>query len=159
MLFCYIFHRCLCTFPNEDAETCCVRFNGSGSRLLCYEAGSRLIVYDLSTKEQLAGTGKMKLKAADFINENILSHICCFAGMDDEMVISGSDNDNLYIWSLPDPKGQDCQVNRPLRVLTGHQDTINCVRYSSEKSAFISSDYAGVIKLWTSGVSIRKPKN
>ena len=133
--------------PNEN-QTWSARFNGSGTRLLCSES-DQLVVYDFPSWQQPFKTGKTLLKASDYSTDNLSIEVSCFAGIDDELVISGSDDNNMYIWSLPDPKGQDCQVNQPLCVLSGHEDVISCVRCSRDNSTIISCDNAGVIKLWT----------
>lgn len=96
---------------------------------------------------------KLMNNGPGFCTDDVGRNSCCFAGIDDELVIAASDDDNLNIWSLPDSKGQDCQVNQPLRVLTtGRHDEgfINCIRYSSNSSTIISSHGDGVIQLWTS---------
>ena len=90
----------------------------------------------------------MVLNALGFDNEEIGFSAYCFMDIDDELVVSGSDDNVLYIWLLPDEyNGQTCTVDQLLRVLTGHKDTITCARYNSEASALISCDLDGVIKL------------
>ena len=130
-------------------QTWSARFNSSGTRLLCSESDSQLVVYDFPSWQQPFKTGKTLLKASDYGNDNwTMYDVSCFAGIDDELVISGSDDCNMYIWSLPDPKGQQCSVDQPLCVLCGHEKVINCVRCSRDNSTLISCDDSGVIKLW-----------
>ena len=75
--------------------------------------------------------------------------VCCFAGIKTIWSSLGLDDDKqLYIWALPDPKGQNCSVNQPLVVLSGHKDSVNCIRCSNDKSILISCDEAGLIRLW-----------
>ena len=146
------FSRIVYSFPSKNG-TRYARFNLSGSRLLCHETNHQLVVYDLPTIQQSICTGKVNLKAPDFDITNVGSkEALCFAGIDDEFIIaaSSSDNDDLSIWSLPEAKGhQDLTVNQPLRVLTGHDYEITCVRYSREKTTLISCDTDGLIRLWT----------
>ena len=140
------------SFPSVTG-TWSVRFNGSGSRLLCFEDDepSQLVVYDLPMIHQPTATGKVLLKDPNMTMSNVGYDACCFGGLEDELVISASENNSLFIWSLPDEnRGLDCTVNRSLRVLAGHGSCINCMRCSSDKSAIVSCDDEGVIKLWTS---------
>ena len=132
------------------------RFNGSGTRLLCFERGaaSQLVVYDLPTRHQATGAGKVLLTDPDFRNEEDAGcDACCFAGEEDDLVISGS-KDSLFFWTLPDRnKGLDCTVNRSLYRLpgTGERKTIRSVRCSNDKSLIVTCcDDDSVIKLWTS---------
>jgi len=124
------------------------QFNRLGTRLLCF-GSDRLVVYDLPTLQHPTNgnMNEIVLNAPEPISKR--TYACCFMGIDDEMVISGSDAVNLFIWSLPDAKGQNHTVDLPLRVLTEHDNFIYCVRYSNESSSIISCDEGGVIKLWT----------
>ena len=140
------------SFPNGG--TLNVRFNGSGSRLLCFERGpsqfDQLVVYDLPTFHQSTVIGKMQLIDPGFRNKDVGSDACCFASLEDDLVIGGSEDHNLFIWSLPDGnRNIDCTVNRSLRVLPGHGETIRSIRCSSDNSAIVTSAVDGVIKLWT----------
>ena len=117
--------------------------------MLCSGTNPDLVVHDLPTLQHLSSsTWKVELEASDFDYDDG-SDGSCFMGIDDELVIAGSTDKNLYIWSLPDAKGQNCAVDQPLCVLPGHEDVINCVRYSNESSSIISCDEGGVIKLWS----------
>ena len=81
---------------------------------------------------------------------------CCFAGTDDELVISSADDHNLFIWSLPsedDGDGQDLIVDQSTIILKGHKDAFRCVRSNKEQPAISSCGDDGVIKLWTPGAS------
>ena len=141
-------YSCLYSFPSKDV-TCCARFNGSGTRLLCYEGDQRLVVYDLPVSRQDTGDGILCLAGPHFSNQDVGRNSCCFAGSQDELVIGAADDNSLFIWLLPDFKGQECTVNRPLHSLTGHGETNNCIRYNRGKSAVVSCDDDGIIKLWT----------
>ena len=76
---------------------------------------------------------------------------CCFAGLEDDVVIAGSDDKRLFFWSLPGGnRGLDCTVNRSLCDLSGHDEAIRSIRCMSDKSTIVSCADDGVIKLWTS---------
>ena len=142
-------HRPIYSFP-RDTGNYSSQFNRLGTRLLCLGADPKLVVYDLPTMQQPSiGNGKVVLNALGFDIEEIGLSACCFMGFDDEMAIYVSAAGNFFIWTLPDAKGQNHTVDLPLRVLTGHENAINCVRYSNELSSIISCDECGVIKLWT----------
>ena len=134
--------------------TSCVRFNGSGTQLLCIDV-CELVVYDLPTRHQLpAANGKVFFKEPSLKN-GIYNEVldCCFAGIEDELVISANARSSydLVIWPIPE-RQQDQKhitVDNSLRVLSGHQKTINCVRYNSVESLIVSSDDNGLIKVWT----------
>ena len=136
------------------------QFNASGNRLLCFEdstedeSTSQLVVYDLPTCLQPATVGKVLLIDPVY-NGGVGNDACCFAGLEDDLVIGGSAEDgNLFAWSLPDGKGRDCTINRSLHIFrNGHSDPIQSVRCSNDKSTIASCGEDGVIKLWTSGVT------
>ena len=147
----HTFHRPIYSFPRGTGNLSS-QFNRLGTRLLCF-GSDRLVVYDLPTLQHPTNgnMNEIVLNAPDLISKRRASatYACCFMGIDDEMVISGSDAGNLFIWSLPDAKGQNHTVDLPLRVLTEHDNFIYCVRYSNESSSIISCDAGGVIKLWS----------
>ena len=86
----------------------------------------------------------------NFSKQGVRGDANCFAGLEDDLVIGGSEDNHLFFWSLPDGnKGLDCTIHRVLGVFLGHDDTINSIRCSSDKSAILSCADDGVIKLWT----------
>ena len=141
---------CLYSLPSVQGDHS-ARFNGTGTRLLCSGLDSQLMVYDLPSQQQRVVDGKVLLKAPYFrCVDNIGHNASCFAGLDDELAISGSDNQTVPIWSLLNAvKGQSCTLERPLHVLEGHRNTIRSVRYCKVSSTIVSCDDDGVIKLWT----------
>ena len=89
----------------------------------------------------------IQLQVEGFVHNN---NSCCFAGIDDELVISVSHDLNLYIWSLPNEQTHSSQsVDHSFCVLRGHKMAVNCVRYSKADVAVVSCDNDGIIKLWT----------
>ena len=80
------------------------RFNGSGTRLLCngqHQRQSQLAIYNLSAtrQQQPFSSGKILInKANGFRNKGARWYdACCFAGIDDELVISAVEDHNLLI--------------------------------------------------------------
>ena len=157
-----IYYYYSCVYALSGQGTSNARFNGSGTRLLCsgqHQRQSRLAIYDLSAtrQQQPFRSGKILInKANGYRNKGARWYdACCFAGIDDELVISAADYHNLFIWSLPrETDRQDQTVDQSsLTVLEGHEGEILCVRYSKEQSAIASCGENGVIELWTPDVS------
>ena len=112
-----LFYSRLFAFPSGSGN-CGARFNGSGSQLLLSSGKyPQLVVcvFPTAHRHQLFSTGKVALKDLEFNNELVCYDAFCFAGIDDQLVISGSISNNLYNWSLPDAKRQDCTINRSLQ--------------------------------------------
>ena len=132
----------------------CARFNGSGTRLLCIEwnSAAQLAVYKLrNNQQQPPDNEKMLLRAKDFTCcLYVGTKDCCFAGTDDELAISTSDDNKLLICSLL-AETEHTIVGQSLKILQGHTNFLNCVRYSNEQSTIASCDSDGVIKLWAPG--------
>ena len=79
----------------------------------------------------------------------------CFAGGDDELVVAlSSNNHNLFIWSVPEGRG-DRNIGQSLLSLSGHQHAVINVRYSKVTSRLASGDDGGIIKLWTPSSTVR----
>ena len=126
----------------------------SGTRLLGSKRdASQLAAYNLPTRQQKpSDNGKMLLRADGFTNHAVWHQACCFAGIDDELAISASDDHKLFIWSLPsEADHQNQTVGQSIKILRGHGKKINCVRYNKEQSAIASFDDGGIIKLLTPG--------
>jgi len=137
-------------------------FDARGSRLLRRDLDNiSVLSYNVSTNgDQYDKTG------AEMDKERVLHlsspgysvpkkglNMYCFAGEDDEMIVSSSDGDNsLHIWSIPDGGLADDEnrtYDRSLLSLRGHQKSIESVRYSKANSILASSGKENVIKLWT----------
>ncbi|XP_060521769.1 DDB1- and CUL4-associated factor 5 isoform X2 [Cylas formicarius] len=70
---------------------------------------------------------------------------CSFAGDNDEYVLSGSDDFNLYMWKVP----QDNEWGTSHMVLRGHRSIVNQVRYNKHNNLIASSGVEKMIKLWS----------
>lgn len=143
-------------------ETVSARFNGSGTRLLCIENNthigykqSQLVVYDVpNVQQQSTKDEKMVLQDASFGYRSFLSpDACCFAGSQDELVISRSSYINLFVWSMPDVRQGGRTIEKSLRRFDGQKsDEIVCVSYNRDESVLVTGHSKGFVKVWTSGV-------
>ena len=73
---------------------------------------------------------------------------CCFGGPEDEFVISGSDDFNVYMWRVPG-RGEEGWVGRAHHVLAGHRSIVNQVRYNHSRHLVATSGVEKVVKLWS----------
>ena len=134
------------------------RFNTSGTRLLChpltrppFHSAVYILPNGHQQQQQPSDLKKILLMAPGFSHKDVLGHQAfCFAGIDEEVAISASDDHKLFIWSLPsEADHQNQTVGQSIKILRGHGKKINCVRYNKEQSTFVSCANDGVIKLWT----------
>ena len=143
-------------FRNADSfsspfGTTSARLDRRGSRLLCREFRQFPVVYDVPTEQQMgvASTGKIQF-TAQRCSPYLSRQRYCFAGQEDEVVVSAESNDsNLSIWSLPESQGRDQVVDQPLAVLKGHKGPINSICYSHRTETLASAGAERIIKLWS----------
>ena len=133
------------TFPN-DKGAYSTKFNRNGTRLHCGEVKRSPVVYDVSTEQQT--NGKVRFSAKGYSISDKGRNLHCFAGQDDELVVSASNDHNLYVWSLPRELGREQVVNQSVAVLRGHENNVLAVRYNSRTSTLASADFGGTIRLW-----------
>lgn len=76
---------------------------------------------------------------------------CCFAGPNDEYILSGSDDFNLYMWKIADVDMTENNqwVDRNYMVLYGHRSIVNQVRYNPHSCIIASSGVEKMVKLWS----------
>ena len=127
-------------------------FNRQGTRLL----GGRITDPYLMVTEVPSLTGgaaaalqNVRLSATGFHFPNTGRNKYCFAGRDDDLVVSASSDHNLYVWSLPESQGNDISVNESLLVLRGHSKEVYAVRFDPCNDVLASAGQEMVIKLWT----------
>lgn len=73
-----------------------VRFNRTGKLILGLRRRLPPILYDVNSPEPIC-----TFYHSNYYNSCTMKS-CTFAGEDDEMVVSGSDDFNLYVWRLSD---------------------------------------------------------
>ena len=142
-------HRCSHTFSNLSSSSTCV-FNRKGTRLLEGRAKQPLTVVDIPSLTGDGATGgQVRLSSEGYSLPGFGRNIFCFAGWDDDLVVSASKDNNLYIWSLPESQVNDSSVNQSLLELRGHTSLVYAVWYDPCNDVLASAGRDNVIKLWT----------
>ncbi|KAL9899452.1 uncharacterized protein ACN427_007126 isoform 1-T6 [Glossina fuscipes fuscipes] len=130
----------------KDPPTCMsVRFNRTGNLILALRRRLPPILYRLHSSDP----------TCTFYHKNYYNSCtmksCTFAGEDDELVLSGSDDFNLYVWRLSDIdlEKTDQWVETAQMVLFGHRSIVNQVRYNRQKCLLASSGVEKIVKIWS----------
>ena len=94
-------------------------FNSAGTKILGLRKRLPPVLYDVSSPVKRA-----EFDAHGYYNSCTMKS-CCFAGADDELVVSGSDDFRVYVWRLDAPGRRGvCDhkiVKRAEAVLRGHR--------------------------------------
>ena len=96
-----------------------------------------------------AAGGQVRLASPRYSIPGFGRNKFCFAGRDDELVVSISTDNNLHVWSLPEGEGYDISVNKSLLKLRGHTQPVYAVQYDHCNDVLASAGQENVIKLWT----------
>ena len=116
-----------------------VQFSRDGQRLLGLRRRLPPVVFDVHDPDPYA-----EFDHPGYYNSCTMKS-GAFGGLDDEYVMSGSDDFNLYVWKIPEEKGWVAQADF---VLKGHRSIVNQVRYNPQFSTIASSGVEKVIKFW-----------
>ncbi|XP_034174647.2 DDB1- and CUL4-associated factor 5 isoform X1 [Osmia lignaria lignaria] len=130
-------------YGNESSAQSCmnVRFNAAGNRLLALRRRLPPVLYAVDSSTHLC-----QFDHPGYYNSCTMKS-CCFAGDNDEYVLSGSDDFNLYMWKIP---SEDVKwVNSAHMVLRGHRSIVNQVRYNPTSCIIASSGVEKLIKIWS----------
>ncbi|XP_012523376.1 DDB1- and CUL4-associated factor 5 [Monomorium pharaonis] len=119
-----------------------VRFNSMGNRLLALRRRLPPVLYSVDSPTYLC-----EFDHPGYYNSCTMKS-CCFAGENDEYVLSGSDDFNLYMWKIPPLDGK-AWVESAHMVLRGHRSIVNQVRYNQTSCIFASSGVEKIIKIWS----------
>ncbi|KZC10050.1 PREDICTED: DDB1- and CUL4-associated factor 5 [Dufourea novaeangliae] len=130
-------------YGNESSAQSCmnVSFNAAGNRLLALRRRLPPVLYAVDSPTHLC-----QFDHPGYYNSCTMKS-CCFAGDNDEYVLSGSDDFNLYMWKIP-PEGVKW-VESAHMVLRGHRSIVNQVRYNQASCIFASSGVEKIIKIWS----------
>uniref|UniRef100_W8BY12 DDB1-and CUL4-associated factor 5 n=1 Tax=Ceratitis capitata TaxID=7213 RepID=W8BY12_CERCA len=130
----------------DDPLSCMsVRFNSNGSLILALRRRLPPILYNTQSPEPVC-----TFFHGNYYNSCTMKS-CTFAGENDEFVLSGSDDFNLYVWRVSDVNLErtDQWVENTQMVLYGHRSIVNQVRYNPEKCLIASSGVEKIVKLWS----------
>ena len=102
-----------------------VTWNSRGDRLLGLRRRLPPVLYKIESPISLA-----QFDHPGYYNSCTMKS-CCFGGEDDTLVMSGSDDFNVYAWKVPE-EGGGGWVSRALHVLQGHRSIVNQVNIPSK---------------------------
>ena len=121
-----------------------VRWNCRGDRILGLRRRLSPVLYRVDSPAAIA-----QFDHPGYYNSCTMKS-CCFGGQEDEFVLSGSDDFNLYMWRVPEEGESRSQwVVRAHHVLQGHRSIVNQVRYNKSRALLASSGVEKVVKLWS----------
>ncbi|KAG0721406.1 DDB1- and CUL4-associated factor 5 [Chionoecetes opilio] len=125
----------------------CARFNTNGSQIIALRRRLPPVLYDTHSSKPVC-----QFDAEHYYNSCTMKS-CCFAGDNDQFVLSGSDDFNLYMWKIPDKNSSKNFVSEAHMVLKGHRSIVNEVRFNPQNFIIASSGVEKIVKLW-SGLSL-----
>ncbi|XP_060650606.1 DDB1- and CUL4-associated factor 5 [Drosophila nasuta] len=136
---------CQYNYITESPSCMSVRFNCNGSLLLTLHRRLPPILYSPSSSEPLCS-----FYHDEYFNSCTMKS-CTFAGPQDELVVSGSDNFNMFIWRLDgvDLEKKNQWIDTLPVILTGHRSIVNQVRYNRQRCLLASSGVEKIIKFWS----------
>ncbi|XP_017057283.1 DDB1- and CUL4-associated factor 5 [Drosophila ficusphila] len=136
---------CQYSYIPESPSCMSVRFNCNGTLLLTLHRRLPPILYSPGSPEPVA-----TFYHEEYFNSCTMKS-CTFAGPQDELVVSGSDNFNMFIWRLDgvDLEEKNQWMETPPVILTGHRSIVNQVRYNRQRCLLASSGVEKIIKLWS----------
>ncbi|GAB6024876.1 hypothetical protein CHUAL_009989 [Chamberlinius hualienensis] len=120
-----------------------VRFNSSGTQILALRRRLPPALYDISLPSYI-----YQFDHPGYYNICTMKS-CCFAGEQDQYVLSGSDDFNLYVWKIPKEGTENKTVENTHMILKGHRSIVNQVRFNNHNFLLASSGVEKIIKLWS----------
>uniref|UniRef100_A0A0K0DGF6 WD_REPEATS_REGION domain-containing protein n=1 Tax=Angiostrongylus cantonensis TaxID=6313 RepID=A0A0K0DGF6_ANGCA len=126
------------------SEAIYVEWNSIGTAITALQSHSDPIYIDLAEHR------KVELKDPQYSNVHTIKSITF---MDDNTIVTGSDDFNVYAWRVPgtDNNGeQSSVVSKATFVLKGHRSIVNHVRYSRSNRIIASCGVEKIIKVWSS---------
>ncbi|KAK7591051.1 hypothetical protein V9T40_002664 [Parthenolecanium corni] len=120
-----------------------VRWDQTGRKILALRRRQTPVLYEIGNPEPIAQFVHSKYE------NSVTMKSCCFAGLKDEYVLSGSDDFDLYMWKISDVMKSDESSNNEHMVLRGHRSIVNQVRFDPYNCIIASSGVEKVIKIWS----------
>ncbi|KAF4528141.1 hypothetical protein B566_EDAN011157 [Ephemera danica] len=120
-----------------------VRFNQRGSHILALRRRLPPVLYHTHSPRVCA-----QFDHAGYYNSCTMKS-CSFAGAQDEYVLSGSDDFNLYMWKIPNMQKSGQWVSSAHMILRGHRSIVNQVRFNPTNNLIASSGVEKIIKFWS----------
>lgn len=125
-----------------SCESCMsIRFNRSGTQLLALRRRLPPVLYNTHASTALA-----QFDHEGYYNSCTMKS-CCFAGTDDQYVVSGSDDFVLYMWRVPRDDTYGQWVKAASHTLEGHRSIVNQVRYNDQNCILASSGVEKIVKV------------
>ncbi|KAL1461339.1 hypothetical protein WDU94_013244 [Cyamophila willieti] len=125
-------------------ESCMsIRFNRSGTQLLGLRRRLPPVLYNTRCSTAVA-----QFDHEGYYNSCTMKS-CCFAGSEDEYVVSGSDDFVLYMWRVPKDDTYGQWIKSARHTLEGHRSIVNQVRYNEQNCILASSGVEKIVKLWS----------
>ncbi|KAK9875394.1 hypothetical protein WA026_007789 [Henosepilachna vigintioctopunctata] len=115
-------------------------FNSTGTHILALRRRLPPVLYDTQKPNAIC-----QFYHPQYYNSCTMK-TCCFAGEDDEYVLSGSDDFNLYMWNIPK---SEAEWGTTHLVLKDHRSIVNQVRYNKQNNLIASSGVEKMVKLWS----------
>ncbi|OWF46287.1 DDB1- and CUL4-associated factor 5-like [Mizuhopecten yessoensis] len=152
---------CLLRYGGGYVQQSCmsVRFSRSGERLLALRRRLPPVLYSMSSSQPLC-----EFDHSGYYNSCTMKS-CTFAGDNDQYVLSGSDDFNLYMWKVPENLSKRQYINDAHMILEGHRSIVNQVRFNPTNHLIISSGVEKIVKVWSlfemldceGGLGVKKP--
>lgn len=111
-----------------------------GDAIFATRSRSSPVYFDLNTGKSI------EFKDEGYVNSCTVKS-CSFISHD--LVMTGSDDWNIYIWKIPEDKNHGDVVEGAYKVLKGHRSIVNHARYSPLNRMLFSSGVEKIIKVWS----------
>lgn len=128
---------------NVQQSCMSVRINSLGDKIIALRRRLPPVLYEFNNPNPVC-----EFDQPGYYNSCTMKS-CCFAGDQDQYILSGSDDFNLYMWRIPDDLSKCVYVNRAHMVLRDHRSIVNQVRFNPSNHLVISSGVEKVVKIWS----------
>lgn len=72
----------------------------------------------------------------------------CFGGMDDSLILSGSEDSRVYVWNRVDAN--------LIAILQGHTSLVNCVKWHPTRAMFASAGDDHSVRIWQTEATVEQ---